>query len=273
VALFLTGLVGCSIVLLVNLGLAWQLSHDPTDAMVATQGRARPMDARGEAWLTAAANLPRRPVRRGFVVLALCFALLVGWLLAGTWQTVALWLHRVPYSPSGVAVADPIFGRDLGWWMFTLPMLHLAATAAGALLFVSLLLTSTAYGLAAVRGADVSRRGPLLHLAMLGGLVLATVAAIQWLGRYDLSYATNGFVTGVAASDAAVRLPLAAVTAASTARASCRDHRRRLVPGAPRGGCRAPDCLPEARRGAQPELGRGPLHRQQHRHDAARLRA
>ncbi|MGO9178276.1 MAG: UPF0182 family protein, partial [Candidatus Limnocylindrales bacterium] len=217
VALFLTGLVGCSIVLLVNLVLAWQLSHDPTDAMVATQGRARPMDTRGEAWLTAAANLPRRPVRRGFVVLALSLALLVGWLLAGTWQTVALWLHRVPYSPSGVAVADPIFGRDLGWWMFTLPMLHLAATAAGVLLFASLLLTSAAYGLAAVRGADVSRRGPLLHLAMLGGLVLATVAAMQWLGRYDLSYATNGFVTGVAASDAAVRLPLAAVTTASTA--------------------------------------------------------
>ena len=203
--------------LLANLVLAWRLSHDPTDATAATQGRARSADARGEAWLIAAANLPRRRGRRGLVALAFALALLVGLLLAGTWQTVALWQHRVPYSPSGPAVVDPAFGLDLGWWMFTLPLLHLVVAVVGGLLLGSLLLAAAAYGVAAVRGADVTRRGPVLHLALLGGLLLADVAAMQWLGRYDLSYAQNGFVTGIGATDAAVRLPLAAVTTASTA--------------------------------------------------------
>ena len=217
VALFLAGLVGGSVVLVINLVLAWRLSDDPDDAAVIIALRSRRKDVRGAAWLAATANLPRRSVRRGLVIVALALALLFGLLLTGTWQTVALWLHLVPYSTSGAAVADPIFGYDLGWWMFSLPFMHLVATIAAGLFLSSLLLAGAAYGMAAVRGARPTDRGPVLHLAVLGGLLLAAVAAIQWLGRYDLAFAQNGFVTGVTATDAAVRLPLATLTTASTA--------------------------------------------------------
>ena len=218
--LFLAGLVGGAIVLLANLLLAWRLSHDPSDEAVAAGFRGRRKDARGAAWLAAAANLPRRSVRAVLVTVGLGVGLACGVLLTGAWQTVALWLHRVPFSSPGPAVTDPVFGQDLGWWLFSLPLLHLVAALAGGLLLASLCLTSASYGVAAVRGADVRRRGPVVHLATLGGLLLATVAVMQWLGRYDLSYAQNGFVTGVTATDAAVRLPLAVVTTATTALAA-----------------------------------------------------
>ncbi|MGC8635105.1 MAG: UPF0182 family protein, partial [Candidatus Limnocylindrales bacterium] len=211
------GLAGTAVWLLANLALAWRLGHEPTDAEVAHQGRSRAADARGEAWLTAAANLPRRAVRRAQVALALALAVVTGVLLVGSWPVLALWLHRVPYAPTGPAVVDPIFGQDLGWWIFSLPLLHLAVGVAAGLLLAALLLAGAGYGVAAVRGADVTRRAPLLHLAVLGGLLLGAVAAMQWLGRYDLSYAQNGFVTGIGATDAAVRLPLAVLTAATTA--------------------------------------------------------
>ena len=217
VALFAIGLVGGALVLLASLVLAWRVGRDPTDADVATRGRTRPADARGEAWLVAAAVLPRRSVRRVLVLAALLIGVILGVYLSGSWQTVALWQHRVPYAPTGGAVTDPVFGMDLGWWLFSLPLLHLAAALVGALLVAGLLLTGAAYGIAAVRGADVTRRGPLLHVAVLGALLLADVAVIQWLGRYDLSYAQNGSVTGVGATDAVIRLPLAALTAAVTA--------------------------------------------------------
>jgi len=215
--LFLAGLVGGAAVMVLNLVLAWRLGRDPDDAAVAAGMRSRRMDARGAAWLAAAANLPRRSVRLGLVVLALAIALLFGWLLPGAWPTVALWQHQVPYAPSGAAVTDPIFGLDLGWWMFSLPMLHLVATVAGAIILATLILVGAAYGIAAVRGAHVSSRGPVLHVAVLGGLLLAVVAAMQWLGRYDLAYAQNGVVTGITATDSAIRLPLAVVTAGTTA--------------------------------------------------------
>ena len=215
--LFLAGLAGGGLVLLLNLFLAWRLGRDPDDATVAAGMRSRRMDARGAAWLAAAANLPRRSVRFGLVALALGIALLFGVLLPGAWQTVALWQHLVPYAQSGSPVTDPVFGLDLGWWMFSLPMLHLAAMAAAAIILASLVLVGGAYGIAAVRGARVSDRGPVLHVAVLGALLLAVVAAMQWLGRYDLAYAQNGVVTGITATDSAIRLPLAAVTAGTTA--------------------------------------------------------
>ena len=290
-ALFLAGLVGGSVVLLVNLVLAWRLSRRP--------GRC---GGRGSGCATAAWTFeappgwPPRPtcpagrIRRGLVVVALALALLFGLLLTGTWQTVALWLHQVPYATSGAPVADPIFGYDLGWWMFTLPFLHLVATVAAGLFLSSLLVAGVAYGIAAVRGAHVTDRGPMLHLAVLGGLLLAAVAAMQWLGRYDLSFAQNGFVSGghrrrrgstAAPGDrhhgihgrrrGRARGP--GRPEPRPARAPRRPRGRHLVPGASGGRSGPPVRLPAAHRDAQPEPGRGALHRQQHRPDPARLRA
>ncbi len=216
VALFLLGVVGGAVVLLGNLALAWRLSRDPTDDDVATNGRARSPEARGEAWLVATANLPRRRLRLGLVVVSAALAFVSGIVLTGAWQTVALWQHQVPYSTSGSPAVDPVFHLELGWWLFTLPVLHLAANIAAAGLLALLVLGGAAYAIAAVRGADVTRRGPVMHVGLLAALLLLVVAAMQWLGRYDLSYASNGFVTGIGATDAAVRLPLAAITTAAT---------------------------------------------------------
>ncbi len=214
--LFVLGLVAGGILLLGNLVLAWRLSGDPTDAGFATNGRARPPVARGEAWLVAAANLPRTRVRVPLVLVSLALALLAAVTLTASWQTIALWFHRVPFVTSGAPATDPVFGLDLGWWIFTLPVLHLVVNVAAAGLLAMIVLGTAAYAIAAVRGADVTRRGPVLHVAALVALLLLAVAAMQWLGRYDLSYATNGFVTGIGATDAAIRVPLAAVTAAAT---------------------------------------------------------
>ncbi len=214
--LFVVGLVAGAIVLLGNLALAWRLAGDPSDVEVATNGRSRSGEARGEAWLVAAAHLPRLRLRGLMIVVSLALALLAGIALTAAWQTIALWFHRVPFVTSGAPATDPVFGLDLGWWIFTLPVLHLVANVAAAGLLAMLVLGGVAYGIAAVRGADITRRGPVLHVAALLALLLLAVAVMQLLGRYDLSYATNGFVTGIGATDAAIRLPLAVVTTVAT---------------------------------------------------------
>jgi hypothetical protein len=56
------------------------------------------------------------------VVLAILVALGTAGALSGSWETVALYLNRVPYAPGGAApVVDPIFGRDISFYFFDLP--------------------------------------------------------------------------------------------------------------------------------------------------------
>jgi uncharacterized membrane protein (UPF0182 family) len=217
IGLFVLGLAGGLVFLIGNLLLAWRLGGEPSDQELAAQARARSVGEEQVDWLALAAALPRRTLRTILLGVGLLFVLLFAMQLPSSWQTVALWLHRVPYAPSGTPTPDPIFGFDLGWWLFSLPFLHLVVDTAAVLLTLALLLAGAAYGVIALRGGDVTGRRPVLHLAVLGALFLLTIAAIQWLGRYDLSYAGNGVVTGVTATDAAVRLPLAVVTAVTSA--------------------------------------------------------
>ena len=213
------GLAVGLVFLLGNLVLAWRWGHEPTDEAFAAQAHTRTWrvsDAEVDV-LSLVAALPRRTIRTIVAGVAIFFALLFAFRLPAAWQTVALWLHAVPYDPAGNATPDPIFGLDLGWWLFSLPMLHLVAEVAVLLLALGLLLTGTAYGLMALRGGDVAARRPVLHLAFLVAALLLVLAGLQWLGRYDLAYGQNGAVPGVTATDAAIRLPLTALTAVTTA--------------------------------------------------------
>ena len=58
------------------------------------------------------------------VVLSLLIALAIAGSVSSAWETILLWIHRVPYSATA-SVADPIFGRDIGFFMFELPFLRL----------------------------------------------------------------------------------------------------------------------------------------------------
>jgi len=100
--------------------------------------------------------------------------------------------------------------------MFSLPMLHLVATVAGAIILATLILVGAAYGIAAVRGAHVSSRGPVLpRVAVLGGLLLCRRRgdAVARDGTTS-PMPKNGVVTGKFHCHrcSAIRLPLAVVT-------------------------------------------------------------
>ena len=56
--------------------------------------------------------------------LALFFAIIIGGSVSGAWETVLLWIHRVPFSPTA-SVTDPIFHRDISFFLFELPFLRL----------------------------------------------------------------------------------------------------------------------------------------------------
>jgi uncharacterized membrane protein (UPF0182 family) len=202
--LFLLGTAVALVVLLGNLALAARLSPpgepgsggglgDIVDRMnraaAARRGwdlGPRPVAVERDALpdLTPAATL-------AIVGIAVLVALTMGGALATSWETVLLWLHRVPFAPSGQPVNEPFFGKDISWFLFDLPFFRAIQSVFNSLVVASLLVAGGRYlaGLAS-RGLRVPT-SVRVHLAVLAGLYLLSVAIGYQLDKYELVYSSR----------------------------------------------------------------------------------
>ena len=132
--------------------------------------------------------------------IALLLALIIGGSVSGAWETVLLWIHRVPFSPTAV-VTDPVFGKDIGFFLFELPFLRLVQGLFNGIVLGSLVLSLVRYLAGASRSGLVFSTPIRLHLGILGGLFLLSVAFGYQLDKLELVYSTRGVATGVSFTD------------------------------------------------------------------------
>jgi uncharacterized membrane protein (UPF0182 family) len=125
----------------------------------------------------------------------------------GQWET---WLYFLNATPFGKT--DPILGRDIGFYVFTLPLLEMVQ---GILYFVVFLMAAVAVaayvfgeeaGRDARRGVFVSRRATR-HLGVLAAVMLLVLAFGAWLKIPQLLTTTSGVVTGATYADVHARVP------------------------------------------------------------------
>lgn len=148
-----------------------------------------------------------RPLLRlGFVAAGLVIAWLVGQWAETQWLPWLRFRHSVSFG-----TVDPVFGRDVGYFVFTLPFLKTLAGFAGFILFASGAAAAFSYF---VQGQLWARPGFLAisaparrHLmwVVAGGLVLIAVG--DGLARFDLLYSTHGIVSGAGYTDIHATLP------------------------------------------------------------------
>ena len=171
-------------------------------------------------------HVPFGPVLR-FLAFAgsLLVALVTAGGMASDWPTFALWWYGRPSSvllAGADRAADPIFGRPIAFYLFTLPAWqHLAGwltTVAFLLLVMSLFfaLVSASTGMAA--GRSVRRAsGMYPGLAFSWALVLLAIAAQTWLGRYERLLEDHTIFAGATYTDAHVTLTGSAIVAIALA--------------------------------------------------------
>jgi len=122
--------------------------------------------------------------------------------LAGSWETILLWQNRVPFSTTGAPVTDPIFHRDISFFLFDLPFLRLVQSFVIGVLATSLVVTIGRYALAAVARGVAVTNAVRLHVAVLGALLLLGIAVGYQLDKLELAYGGRGIATGVGYTDA-----------------------------------------------------------------------
>ncbi|HYN70206.1 MAG TPA: UPF0182 family protein, partial [Candidatus Eisenbacteria bacterium] len=109
--------------------------------------------------------------------LAVLAALAIGGAVAGSWQTVLLFLQRVPYAlDAATPVTDPVFGRDISFFLFDLPFLRAVQSVFNTLIIGSLLVAFGRYFAGTPQSGLRFPTAVRAHLAILGGLYLLSVA-------------------------------------------------------------------------------------------------
>jgi uncharacterized protein len=171
-----------------------------------------------------AAEGPRVLVERMATWLALPACLFLALVLAlasgGAWRDLAQFFYRTPFG-----TVDPVFGRDIAYYVFTIPMVEHAIAFASSIAWLSLLVIAIPVYLARGDvGAVVGQRADAfrfyitpraqLHLAILGAALL-TVNAIRVLFVHvpSLLLARHPVLFGATYTDLRVRLPLMRVLA------------------------------------------------------------
>jgi uncharacterized membrane protein (UPF0182 family) len=183
------GLIGCATaaVLLVNFWLVDRAAPKPTP-----DPEPHPHPAHAAAPPTTLSLLLEPALRRPRVALLSLYAVaaLAGGLLAGTvvgvagWRDVVLWAHRHPFG-----VTDPVFHRDVGYFVFTLPLERRLSDWAFVLALTALATAVVGHvATGALRLAPRPRAGrhTRTHLLALGAAVVLIAAWRHQLSQFAL---------------------------------------------------------------------------------------
>ncbi len=167
--------------------------------------------------LTAGLPAGRKWVRYGALGLAAAVGGLWGY---GNWETVMKWWHGV-----STGLADPILGRDTGFYLFTLPFLDELYT----LLFM---LAGIGLVAAAIARFHLQQEGRQMRVVQFtggegrrldrslfvnAGILLLIAAAGKYLDRFHLLYSNLGAVSGPGWTDVNIILPTLMVMVIFTA--------------------------------------------------------
>jgi len=151
------------------------------------------------------------PSRRRRHVTIACAAILVGtlfaWAETGNWDVALKFIRQVPYGES-----DPLYGKDIAFYLFSLPALVALKNFALTTLMLSAVAAGAVYWAHGDIRIDKGRwritSAAFAHGSALLGLLFAVKAWSYALDRYLLLYDDNGVVAGAGYTDIHVGLPV-----------------------------------------------------------------
>ena len=139
-------------------------------------------------------------------ILALVLGVLIGLPAAAQWEQWLMFRNNQSFG-----VVDPLFNKDIGFYVFQLPFLEfLVAWAFGALVLISIVIAFLHYINGSIRLQGTAERvtpQAKVHLSVLLACLALVRAANYWLSRFDLTRSTRGVVNGATYTDVKAQLP------------------------------------------------------------------
>jgi uncharacterized protein len=141
------------------------------------------------------------------VIAALLISIATGFAMEAQWPTLALYW----YAPHTATIADPIFNRPLGFYLFTLPAWQMMAgwllTLAVLVCVLSVLFLIAAGGGRALGGRFGGANSlPWRGVSIAAGFLLFALAIREYVGRFNLLFEEHTIFDGVTYTDAHITL-------------------------------------------------------------------
>jgi uncharacterized membrane protein (UPF0182 family) len=139
------------------------------------------------------------------IIAAVVLAFLAGQWGAAQWEKILLFKNMIT-----VGINDPVLGKDIGFYLFSLPLIETVKSSLTLLVLVAAVMVAAIYYMRG--GVTISPRGPnidrrvLRHLAILAGVFMLLVSAGFWLDGFRLLFSANGAVYGAGYADVNSRL-------------------------------------------------------------------
>jgi hypothetical protein len=159
-------------------------------------------------------QIPRNMVRVGVLITSV----LAGWWLSGVKfkghmpLALLMWFKRTAWG-----VVDPLFGNDLSFYVFTLPVLFQLVEFLMLVALWSLVLSVLGYALVGSVRMRANRfevdRNPRMHGLILLAALLMLVGVHLWVGRYSVLLHGGGFNGAIGYTDVHARLPAQRISA------------------------------------------------------------
>jgi|Deesub1362A_J573_1020465.scaffolds.fasta_scaffold00882_10 hypothetical protein len=176
-----------------------------------------------------------RPVRLITLLAGIILAVFVFLYGTSRWHEILLFLNRVD-----VGIKDPIFEKDISFYLFTMPFLEAIKGFAGLVVALTMIATITGYlfrGGIAVSERSISLSPPVRrHIALFGAFISIIMAFGFYLDAYRLLFSDHGFIYGANYTDIKARLmtlrllvPLTVITGIALVVASFRGRFKWLM--------------------------------------------
>jgi uncharacterized protein len=204
-ALFFTVFAGSAVLLWVNGFLAYRFARRPGHLhRVDFEQIARGVQTLPELLGLLGHRLPWRLIIAGVAVV---LGILVAAGEVSNWGVLLRYLYQVPYG-----LDDPQYGKDIGFYLFSLPAYVALKNWLLLMLVLSFLVAGAVYWVHGDIEFDEQRRSisaaTIAHGSVLLGLFFAVKAWSYGLDRYLLLYGDNGVVVGASYTDTHVALPV-----------------------------------------------------------------
>jgi uncharacterized membrane protein (UPF0182 family) len=154
----------------------------------------------------------RGQVRRVATIVASLAALVLALPASAQWLTLLQFTRAVPFGQQ-----DPIFGRDISFYVFRLPVYDFGRGLLLALVLLCLAASAGIYVLAGAaglgsRGVSTSYSRARRHLSLLTAVLFVTMAAGTWIELAHLLTTAGNIIQGASYVDVHARMPLLRVT-------------------------------------------------------------